>query len=217
MKKIITLILTFTCAVCLSSCDLAKYKKNIWYSDEKIEQCLISNLPKMDGDYYIINDTTIRFNTTWEALKSYANSVFSYLQSENFAYLGTRGHQKASLAGAFASYYFEEIESFEDCYTQMYGKDYIFVYSDGKVDETGHMVFNEIIIADFDDEVIKCEGKDVSCNAKIQLQYDAHYYLEECDGEHIWEEKVYDLASGKYIRCSVCGTMKNTSEDSNGN
>lgn len=209
MKKILFMLLSTICVIALSSCDGAKYKKNEWFAADKLEQCEISNLPAVTcSDYYYNNKDWVYFNVLGQELHDYANVVFEYLESQNFEYLGTRGHQKASLAG-FASYYFKEIESFEDCHTQSYGKDYIFVYSNGLVDENGEMVFNEIIIADFDNQTIRYDGKDIYCNAKIQIKYDTYYYFEECeDDNHVWEEKEYDLANGIYKRCSICGKMK---------
>ena len=162
MRKIISMLLLIICVIALSSCDGAKYKKNEWFAEDKLEQCEISNLPTVTcSDYYYNNKDWIYFNVAGPELEEYANVVFEYLESQNFEYLGTRGHQKASLAGAFASYYFKEIESFEDCYTQDYSKQYIFVYSNGNVNENGHMTFNEIIIGKFDDKTIKYDGKDI--------------------------------------------------------
>lgn len=210
MKKILFMLLSTICVIALSSCDGTKYKKNEWFAADKLEQCEISNLPTVTcSDYYYNNKDWVYFNVSGQELEEYAKVVYEYLESQNFEYLGTRGHQKASLAGAFASYYFKEIESFDDCHTQSYGKDYIFIYSNGKVDENGQMVFNEIIIADFDNQTIRYDGKDIYCNAKIQIKYDAYYYFEECeDDNHVWEEKEYDLASGIYKRCSICGKME---------
>lgn len=217
MKKILFAFLSIICAIALSSCAGAEYKKNEWFADDKLEQCEVSNLPAVTySDYYYNNKTWVYFNATYQELEDYARVVYEYLESQNFEYLGTRGHQKASLAGAFASYYFKEIESFEDCYTQDYGKQYIFVYSNGNVNENGHMTFNEVIIGKFDDKSIKYDGKDIYCNAKIQIAYDAHYYLKECeDDNHVWEEKQYDLASGIYKRCSTCGKMELVEEKNN--
>ena len=209
MKKILCILLSTICAIALSSCQGTKYKKNEWFAEDKLEQCEISNLPHVTCSDYYYNKDWIYFNVAGQELEEYANVVFEYLESQTFEYLGTRGHQKASLAGAFASYYFKEIESFDDCHTQSYGKDYIFIYSNGQVDENGQMTFNEIIIADFDNQAIRYDGKDIYCNAKIQIKYDAYYYFEECeDDNHIWEEKEYDLASGIYKRCSICGKME---------
>ena len=210
MKKILFMLLLTICFIALSSCDGAKYKKNEWFDADKLEQCEISNLPAITcSDYYYNDKDWIYFNASYQELDDYANVVFEYLELQNFEYLGTRGHQKASLAGAFASYYFKEIETFEDCYTQTYSKQYIFVYSNGNVNENGHMIFNEIIIGKFDDKTIKYDGKDIYCNAQIQIGYDVHYYFEECeDDNHIWKEKEYNLASGIYKRCSTCGKME---------
>lgn len=210
MKKSFISLLLLVCILGLTSCTNAKYEKNVWFSNEKLEQWEIPSLPEITySDYYHNNKDWVYFNASYNELEDYANIVYEYLKTQDFEYLGTRGHQKASLAGAFASYYFKEIETFEDCYTQTYSKQYIFVYSNGNVNENGHMIFNEIIIGKFDDKSIKYDGKDIYCNAQIQIGYDAHYYLEECeDDNHVWEEKEYNLASGIYKRCSTCGKME---------
>lgn len=210
MKKVFINVIMIICILVLTSCNNTKYEKNVWFSNEKLEQAEISNLPTVTcSDYYYNNSDWVYFNVSGQELRDYASVVFEYLKSQNFEYFGTRGNQKSTLAGAFSSYYFKEIESFDDCHTQSYGKDYIFVYSNGQVDENGQMTFNEIIIADFDNQAISYGGKDIYCNAKIQIKYDAYYYLEECEDEaHIWEENQYDLASGIYKRCSICGKME---------
>ena len=60
MKKII-FILVLTCLVGMSSCDLASsYEKNVWYSNETLEQCLVSNLPEIiSNDYYKKDNNSI--------------------------------------------------------------------------------------------------------------------------------------------------------------
>ena len=210
MKKVFINVIMIICILVLTSCNNTKYEKNVWFSNEKLEQAEISNLPAVTcSDYYYNNSDWVYFNVSGQELKDYASVVFEYLKSQNFEYFGTRGNQKSTLAGAFSSYYFKEIESFDDCHTLSYGKDYIFIYSNGHVDENGQMIFNEIIIADFDNQTIRYDGKDIYCNAKIQIKYDAYYYIEDCEDEaHIWEEKQYDLASGIYKRCSICGKME---------
>ncbi len=214
MKKYFLLLTILILAIFFTSCNKNTYSKNIWFSNERLAELEITDLPSPTcGDYYHNGKTWVYFNTKKDELKDYAEEVFEYLKTKNFKYLGTRGTIKSSLAGAFTSYHFKEIETFEDCYTQTYSKDYIFVYSNGIVDESGHMIFNEIIVADFDKNTIKVEESDVYYNSKIQVEYDAHYYFESCEEPfHVWEEKTYDLASGIYIRCSVCGKMERIEE-----
>ena len=104
MRKIISMLLLTICVLALSSCDGAKYKKNEWFAEDKLEQCEISNLPAVTcSDYYYNNKDWVYFNVSGQELNDYASVVFEYLESQNFEYLGTRGHQKASLAGAFTS------------------------------------------------------------------------------------------------------------------
>lgn len=182
MKKIVSTLLVLTCVFGLAGCSIFKptdYKSNEWYSDETLEKCLVSNLPEIaNSDYYSKDNNFIYFTSTSEGVREYAKTVYEYLDSQNYKYLGTRGDQKASLAGAFASYYFRDVDSFGECYSQMYSKEYIFVYSHDD-DESDGIVFNEIIISSIDSKTIKYEGKDISCNAKIELNYDESYYLKE--------------------------------------
>lgn len=179
MKKII-FILVLTCLVGMSSCDLASsYEKNVWYSNETLEQCLVSNLPEIiSNDYYKKDNNSIYFNATNEEVRYYAKSVYEYLESKHFKYLGTRGEQKDSLAGVLASYYFRDVDSFGECYTQIYSKQYIFVYSNDNDDSDG-IVFNEIIISSIDSKVLKYDRKDVYYDAEINLKYDQSYFLKE--------------------------------------
>ena len=174
MKKIFKLILLLASLITLSSCSLfsgSSYEKNVWYSNEALEKSLVLNLPKItNSDYYNNSSNCVYFNLTSEEVREYAKTVYEYL--------GTRGHQKASLAGAFASYYFRDVESFGECYTQMYSKEYIFVYSNDN-DDTNGLLFNEIIISTINSKTIKYDENEVICNAKIELNYDEHYYLEE--------------------------------------
>jgi len=188
MKRFVVLCLTLSlCLCCLASCSSSTVK-NEWFSDEILEKCAVPNLPQLsDSDYYYTysegTDDSFAFNyiefkATSEEVREYARAVYEYLAAQDYKYLGTRGHQKSSLAGAFASYYFRDVDSFGECYSQMYSKEYIFVYSND-TDESDGIVFNEIIVSTVDSKTIKYDGKDVSCNAHIELHYDESYYLKE--------------------------------------
>lgn len=184
MKKLLALILTAVlCLSCITSCDSSAVK-NEWFSDEILEICAIPNLPEIsDRDYYYRKSNRsarIEFKATFEEVREYARVVYEYLVSQDFEYLGTRGAQKASLAGAFASYYFKDTNSFGECYSPYYAEDYIFVYSNDK-DASDGITFCEILIASVDSKTIKYDGKDVAVNAKININYDDRYYLNESE------------------------------------
>lgn len=190
MRKISLILIVSFALMGLSACDFSSaYEKNIWYSNETLEHCLVSGLPDFQGSDYYNNNNRIYFNATSQEVREYAKVVYEYLASQNFKYLGTRGAQKASLAGAFASYYFRDVDSFGECYTQMYSKEYIFIYSNDN-DESDGLIFNEIIVSSIDSKTIKYDDKDVYCNAKIELNYNQRYYLKENIIDYPVEEMV---------------------------
>ena len=187
MKKLVSILLILMSIAMLSACS-ASTVKNEWFAEEILEKCAVPNLPKLsDSDYYYtysegtddsLSFNYIEFNATSDAVRAYARTVYEYLAAQDYQYLGTRGGQKSSLAGAFATYYFRDVDSFGECYYQMYSKEYIFVYSND-TDESDGIVFNEIIVSSIDSKTIKYDGKDVSCNAHIKLNYDESYDLKE--------------------------------------
>lgn len=186
MKRLLALCLTAAlCLCCLASCGSSTLK-NEWFSDELLEKCAVSELPEIgDRDHYyrssdlgLIN--RIEFQATKEEVRDYARAVYEYLAAQDFAYLGTRGGQKASLAGAFTTYYFRDTRSFGECYSTYYAEDYIFVYSND-TDTSDGITFNEILIASVDSNTVRYDGKDVSVNAKISIKYDARYDLMESE------------------------------------
>lgn len=184
MKKLLALCLTaVVCLCCLVSCNSSTVK-NEWFSDEILENCAIPDLPEIsDRDYYhrtSNQSARIEFKATDEEIREYARTVYEYLEAQSFEYLGTRGSQKASLAGAFASYYFKDTSSFGECYTTYYAEEYIFVYSNDK-DASDGITFNEILITSVKSKTIKYNGKDITVNAKININYDDRYYLKESE------------------------------------
>ncbi len=144
MKKLFaTLFLIALCLCCLVSCN--GYEEKLWFSDETLEGCLVPGLPTVeksfvgDGD-----DVRVSFSAT--EFKNYAQSVYEYLKSQNFEYLGTRGDIKSSLAGLFATYYFKPAEELDEF---IVNGNYIFVYSDGTLDEYGEPTFCIVGIYDY--------------------------------------------------------------------
>ena len=191
MKRFVVLCLTLSlCLCCLVSCS-SSIVKNEWFSDELLEKCEVPQLPKIsDKDYYYTSSQSsngngfdfdyIEFKATNEEIREYARVVYEYLEAQNFEYLGTRGGQKSSLAGAFATDYFMDTNSFGECYSTYYAKDYIFVYSND-TDFSDGITFNEILIASVDSSTVRYDGKDESVNAKISIKYDARYDLKDSE------------------------------------
>lgn len=199
MKKLLALCLALAlCLCCLASCSSSTVK-NEWFSDEILEKCAIPDLPEIsDRDYYYhfgngangaLTFDYIEFKANDAEIREYARAVYNYLAAQDFEYLGTRGGQKASLAGAFTTYYFRGTSSFGECYSPDYANEYIFVYSNDK-DASDGLAFNEILITSFDSKTIKYDGKDVTVNAKISISYDEEYYVKDSEITHTIDEVI---------------------------
>ncbi len=136
MKKYIALFIVLSLMFCLTGC--VHCKEDIWYTEEKLSECLVPDLPKLEVSFLNQENWKIYANIKDAEFETYVQSVYDYLKSQNFAYLGTRGHQKSSLVGAFASYYFQPAETLEQhCQNGVY----YFIYSDGSTDEGGQLIF----------------------------------------------------------------------------
>ena len=101
MKKVFALCLAAVlCLCCLASCSSA-HEENTWFSEEKLTECLVGDLPIITKDYVNHNDEDIYVSFTDSEFMAYVKSVYDYLCSQEYKYLGTRGEQKNTLAGAF--------------------------------------------------------------------------------------------------------------------
>lgn len=167
LKKCLLLILTTTFLFVLTSCDVNKYEENTWYSYDTLTECLVKDLPKIqDVDYLKKNDENIYFYMTNNDYERYIDTVYNYLKSQNFKYLGTKGNAKDSLAGMFSTYYFKEADSLEEFRSNRDGADYIFIYSDGTKDNS-RVVFN--IIKFYIDNASTLEYKNKKFNYNTQM------------------------------------------------
>lgn len=208
MKKILALCLTVVlCLFCLASCGSA-HKENEWFSEEKMTDCLVGGLPTITKDYVNHNDEDIYAELTDSEFKAYVKSVYDYLCSQEYKYLGTRGEQKDTLAGVFTTYYFEsatELESF-----RVIEGDYVFVFSDGSTDENGDVEFIILVIYDVSTNTLEYGNKKFTYNTQISLRRGSEaplsgfYVLKEEEHEHIF---TYTSAGeiGHYITSSLCG------------
>lgn len=167
MRKLLTLMLTAVlCLCCLASCGNA-HEENTWFSEDKLTECLVADLPALEKNYVNQGDEDIFVSLTSKERESYATDVLEYLKSQNFKHLGTRGEQKNTLAGVFTTYYFEpanELSSF------LIEGDYIFVFSDGAVDENGDVEFNILIIYSESTNTLEYGNKKFTYNTKISLR-----------------------------------------------
>ena len=168
MKKLLALCLTVVlCLCCLTSCSSA-HKENKWFSEEKLTKCLVGDLPTIEKDYVNHNDEDLYVSFTDSEFESYAKSVYDYLLSQEYQYLGTRGEQKGTLAGTFTTYYFEPATEFSEFY--VYGS-YKFVYSDGTLDEDGDLIFCIVSIYDYETKTLEYGTKNFAYNTIITLDY----------------------------------------------
>ena len=207
MKKLLVLCLTAVlCLCCLASCGSA-HEENTWFSEEKLTNCLVGDLPTIEKDYVNHNGEDIYVSFTNKEREAYVAEVFEYLKSQNFKYLGTRGEQASTLAGSFTTYYFKPATELSEFYVS---GSYKFVYSDGALDEDGDLVFCIINIYDYEAKNLEYGTKNFAYNTLITLRYKSEaplsgrYALNEEEHEHIF---TYTSAGeiGHYITSSLCG------------
>ena len=177
MKKLLALCLTAVlCLCCLASCG-STHKENKWFSEEKLTKCFVGDLPTITKDYVNHNDEDIYVNFTNSEFEAYAKSVYDYLLSQNYEYLGTRGECVNSFL-TISCYNFKSVDALEDCILEEYDDSlneltYLFVYSDGAVDEDGNVIFNVIRIEKFKEEdTVKNGDEAFKCNVKITFYHD---------------------------------------------
>ena len=168
MKKLLVLCLTVVlCLCCLVSCGSA-HEENTWFSEEKLAECLVSDLPTIEKDYVNRGGEDIYVSFTAGEREAYVVSVFEYLRSQNFKYLGTRGEQASTLAGSFTTYYFKPATELSEFYV---GSSYKFVYSDGTLDEGGDPIFCILTIYDYEAKNLEYGTKNFAYNTLITLRY----------------------------------------------
>ena len=202
MKKLLALCLTAVlCLCCLASCGSA-HEENEWFSEEKLTNCLVGDLPTIEKDYVNHNDEDIYVSFTDSEFEAYARSVYDYLLSQEYKYLGTRGEQKDTLAGAFTTYYFEPATELESFWNE---GDYIFVFSDGSTDENGDVEFIILVIYEVSTNTLEYGNKKFTYNTMISLRRDSEaplsgfYVLKE-------EEHVHTIT---YVSAGVSGHFEN--------
>lgn len=202
MKKLFALCLTAVlCLCCLASCGSA-HKENKWFSEEKLTQCLVGELPTIEKEYVNHNDEDIYVSFTESEFEAYAKSVYDYLLSRNYEYLGTRGEQVGTLAGTLTTYYFEPATELSEFYVS---GSYKFVYSDGSLDEDGELIFCIISLYDYETKNLEYGTKNFSYNTLITLDYKSEaplsgFYVLKCP--FTWVGK--DEGHHKLALCNCC-------------
>ena len=212
MKKVLALCsAAVLCLCCLASC--SAHKENEWFSEEKLTECLVGDLPTITKDYVNHSDADIYVSFTSKEREAYVAEVFKYLKSQNFKYLGTRGEQASTLAGSFTTYYFEPATELREFYV---GSSYKFVYSDGTLDEDGEPVFCIISIYDYETKNLEYGTKNFTYNTLITLRYKSeaplsgfyvlkevaesnHFIRNQAGAEWLCEISAEDIAEIKMI------------------
>ena len=205
MKKLLALALIAVLCLCsLASCG-SVHKENTWFSEEKLTNCLVGDLPTIEKNYVNHGDEDIYVSFTSKERKAYVTEVFEYLKSQNFKYLGTRGEQKNTLAGAFTTYYFEpatELESF-----RVLEGNYVFVFSDGATDENGDVEFIVLVVYDVSTNTLEYGNKKFTYNTQISLRRGSEaplsgfYVLKEEEHEHTDEWHSGEVAHWYQYTC----------------
>ena len=182
MKKISAIILVLCTFVChLASCnknnDDGAYEKNTWYTADMLDRCLVNELPEISGTDYLRGNRAVFAKMSDEQFDSYANEVFEYLKERGGEHFGTRGEWVNSFL-AYHVYRIKAVDALEECVLEEYDDSlneltYIFVYSDGAVDEDGNVIFNIIRIEKSKEEGTVKNGDEVfKCNMKITIYHE---------------------------------------------
>ena len=197
MKKYLLLIFTLSFLVALTSCDVNSYEENSWYSNDRLKECLVEDLPEIQNVEYVKkNDEDVYFYMNSSDYNSYINTVYNYLKSLNFEYLGTKGDAKASLAGMLSTYYFKEANTLEEFRTDGDGSDYTFVYSDGTLDGS-RVVFNIIKFYRDDNSTLEYKNKKFNYNTFMVVR---HYSESPLGGiPMLKDEEIEDEIINAYV------------------
>ena len=160
---------------CLTSCSLFTYKKNQWFSEEKLTKCLVSDMPQLACDFVKERDKVIYANLTESEFNDYLNEIYGYLVAKDFEYIGTRGEVASSLSGAFTTYYFEPATELSEF--NISGGTYKFVYSDGQISmssEGDDFTFCILTIGHYEStQTIEYGTRKFDYNTEISLKFNS--------------------------------------------
>ena len=171
MQKKYLSIFTLICGILLTSCGGNKYKLNEWFSSDKLEECFVKELPELKSVYYLKHkEDDIYFNIDNEGYQNYLQEVLTYLKSQKYELLGTRGEKKSSLVGAFTTYSFKKAETLEEFYDSNIDS-YRFVFSDGSRYVNGEYIFSIIIFSQYEPSYIEYDKENFNYNTKMLLRY----------------------------------------------
>ncbi|MFA7032537.1 MAG: hypothetical protein WC201_03140, partial [Bacilli bacterium] len=162
-------------SICLTSCGF-NYHMNAFFDDEVIKENEVDHLPSPTGEMLYIEehgfvDPYVYVDDNRTSFDAYASVVLHYLQTLDFAFLGTAGDVKMTIGVIPAiepSYYFNEASTLEDFY-QSEEPSYYFVYSHGGIKTN-----------DDDEEYISnvhCLKMSFRENSQIQYDNDKSNYI----------------------------------------
>lgn len=183
MKKL-SLLLVF-CLLLPTFAGCTHYNEDVWYSEAKLKECLVPNLPQTGPTLLNQDDWKVYDSLSNTEFDAYVQSVYDYLKQQNFPYLGTRGHYKSSLSIAFMSYYYQSAETLAQ---HCQDGNYYFVYSDGSTDEGGSLIFWFLGIYRSTNTSLTYDNKTYRYNTQLTLRKGGEapatgfYYYDE---EHI--------------------------------
>ena len=108
MKKILLIItLIMTAIISSSLCACNNDKAESFFSKSVLEDNLVPDLPRIECEKAEREYSKVyRFKTTEENFTEYVSSVYEYLCSLNFEYLGYRGKEISSFFGGAPTYEF---------------------------------------------------------------------------------------------------------------
>lgn len=142
MKKV--LVLCFTIIVTLSCITACSNGANRFYKSKLLKELQITDFPKPQGAEYVsASDHSLRFNTTAEGFKEYAEQIYTYLVEKDFKYFGYRGDVISTFFGGAPEYEFYLSSEFSEhrYVVDNNGKEneicYIFVFSNELSESNG--------------------------------------------------------------------------------
>lgn len=218
MKKIpFTCLIAFLCLCCLTSCSIFSHVENQWFSADKLNECIVSDMPRLNCDCVKENDEIIYANLTEAEFDDYLNGLYSYLRSKEFKYLGTRGEIASSLAGAFTSYYFEPATELAEF--KISDGTYKFVYSDGQIsmsydDVSDEFTFCILTVERYSaDQTVEYGTKNFDYNVRISLRFNSEFplggrYVLKDEHKHTYEEYRDENGHSRSYTCG-CDTPSN--------
>ena len=228
MKRLLACISAIVLMLaCLTSCSLFTYKKNQWFSEEKLTECIVPDMPQLDSNFVRESDKIIYANLSEDEFDNYLNEIYAYLKSKNFEHLGTRGEVASSLSGAFVTYYLEPATELSEF--NIYSNTYKFVYSDGKIsmsidENPDDFTFCILTIGHFEStQTLEYGIKKFDYNTTISLKFNSEaplsgrYTLKD-DHEHTYQNYHDEIGHGWSYTCG-CNTPPNFTQhfDGDGN